>query len=667
VFDPVDPKTMYANTVGLFRSTDGGRTWGLVYPDPASVARIVMADDHAGERIVTREGRSPRISAMAIHPANSKLLYAGMTEGRGGAAALEMSADRGKTWKKAAELGSAARQIWVDRSGAVYVATANSIGVYRDGVWKAGAPAPGVTAFTDVSGGFAGGKLVVYAVAPGRLLVSEDSGATWRASALMPGAAPEMPAVATSLGHPSVAYVSYGYRRGYFGVAKTTDTGRTWELVWKEEKTIAPNVHDVWMARRFGPGWSGNPINLGVSPTDPSICYGTNYGATLKTADGGKSWYGMYSKQVPGGGFTTTGLDVTTCYGVHFDPFDAKRMFISYTDIGAFGSEDGGRSWESVTGTAPRPWVNTTYWMEFDPEVKGRVWAAMSGVHDLPRPKMWRRRSVTTYNGGVTVSDDGGRTWRVASGTLPGSAATHIVLDPKSPKNKRTLYMTAFGRGVFKSVDGGDNWTLKNNGIAGENPFAWRLARVGDGTLYLVVARRTEDGSFGNDGDGALYRSRDGAEKWERIALPKGVNGPNGIAVDPTDPRRLYLAAWGRTTAEGAVDGGIFLSTDGGASWKNVLQRDQHVYDVTIDPRDPKVLYACGFESSAWRSRDRGATWERIRGYNFKWGHRVVPDPRDARMIYVTTFGGSVWHGPADGDPRAVEDIVTPVAAHGRK
>jgi hypothetical protein len=85
------------------------------------------------------------------------------------------------------------------------------------------------------------------------------------------------------------------------------------------------------------------------------------------------------------------------------------------------------------------------------------------------------------------------------------------------------------------------------------------------------------------------------------------------------------------------------------------------------DPRDPKVLYGCGFENSAWRSRDRGATWERIRGYNFKWGHRVVPDPRDARMIYVTTFGGSVWHGPADGDPRAVEDIVTPVAAHGRK
>jgi len=86
---------------------------------------------------------------------------------------------------------------------------------------------------------------------------------------------------------------------------------------------------------------------------------------------------------------------------------------------------------------------------------------------------------------------------------------------------------------------------------------------------------------------------------------------------------------------------------------------------VTIDPRDPRVLYICGFDAAAYRSEDRGRTWRRIKGYNFKWGHRVVPDPINREMIYVTTFGGSVWHGPASGDPRAVEDIVTPVAISG--
>ena len=661
-FDPSDPKTMYAYAMGLFRSKDSGRTWILVYPDPAAVKSIVMPDDHAGERMVLKEGRASRMSAFAIHPGDSKKLYAAMVEGRGGPATLQMSADSGKTWKKLADVPGGALKIWVDRAGNVYVAGRKSVGVFRDGVWKEGTPAP-VDSLRDVSAGFDGGKLVVWAVGQGAVLVSEDSGATWRKTEPQPGAAGNFPAVATSLNHPATAYVSYNYRAEGRGVARTTDMGKTWEFVWKERDQAAANMHDPWMYARFGGGWTGNPGMLGVAPNDPNICWGTTSGSAVKTADGGKNWYGVYAKQVPGGGVTTTGLDVTTNYGVHFDPFNPKRIFISYTDIGLFGSEDGGKSWQSVTRTAPRPWVNTTYWMEFDPEVKGRAWAVMSGVHDLPRPKMWRSSGVARYSGGVTVSDDGGLTWRVASDTLPPTAATHIVLDPKSPKDSRTLYVTGFGRGVFKSTDGGQTWALKNNGIAGKEPFAWRITRVADGTLYLVVARRSDNGSFGDDGDGAVYRSRDGAENWERLPLPKEVNGPNGLAVDPQDPSRLYLAAWGRDMREAAVDGGIYLSTDSGATWKNVLSHDQHVYDVTVDPRNLKTLYACGFSDSAWRSRDRGATWERIRGYNFKWGHRVVPDPSNPKMIYVTTFGGSVYYGPADGDPKSPEDIVTPAVS----
>jgi photosystem II stability/assembly factor-like uncharacterized protein len=191
-------------------------------------------------------------------------------------------------------------------------------------------------------------------------------------------------------------------------------------------------------------------------------------------------------------------------------------------------------------------------------------------------------------------------------------------------------------------------------------PFAWRLARDRNGILYLVVARRSEDGSFGNSGDGALYRSSDGAGHWERLQLPSGLNGPNGIAIDPDDSNRLYLAAWGRRVSGEALQGGVFLSTDRGANWRNVLSKDQHVYDVTIDPVNRSILYACGFESSAWRSADFGETWARVRGYNFKWGHRVIPDPNDPAKIFITTFGGSVWHGPATGDRNALEDIITP-------
>jgi hypothetical protein len=126
----------------------------------------------------------------------------------------------------------------------------------------------------------------------------------------------------------------------------------------------------------------------------------------------------------------------------------------------------------------------------------------------------------------------------------------------------------------------------------------------------------------------------------------------------------LYLAAWGRyklyAAGAPAPMGGVFLSVDGGAHWTNVLDTSRRIYDVTVDPRDPNLVYAAGFEASAWRSTDRGLTWRRIPGFNFKDAHRVIPDPNDPGKIYIATFGSSVWHGPVAGDPNAAEDIVSP-------
>ena len=660
VFDPVAPDTIYAYGIGLWRSTDAGATWSLVFPDPATITGILMPDDHASVTIYSSGRPAPRMTALAVDPSDSRTLYAAMD------GALHVSRDWGATWSRMESLPDGARQIYVDPASpaedrTIYVVGTRTVMVRQNGEWRHGPAPEGVASFTDASAGFPGEgqPLIVYGLTAWALWISEDGGASWRQTGLN-GA--QLRAVATSLDHPDRVYLSYsGLREGgatWFGVARSDDRGRNWRLVWKESNRTADNIREAWLSERFGPGWAGPPFNLGVAPKDPDVCYGTDYGRTMRTTDGGNTWQAVYSRRVDDAGWTSTGLDVTTCYGVHFDPFDARRIFITYTDIGLFRSEDGGRSWLSSIDGVPRRWWNTTYWIEFDPEVRGKVWGAMSRVHDLPRPKMWRTTSPSTYEGGVCVSEDGGRTWQASNEGMEPSAVTDILLDPESPPEARVLYAAAFGRGVYKSVDGGRTWTLKNQGIEGAEPFAWRLVRDREGTLYLIVARRTEDGSYNNPGDGALYRSRDGAENWTRIRLPEGVNGPNGLAIDPEDPQRLYLAAWGRRTPYGARDGGIFLSTDGGSTWRNVLSADQHIYDVTVDPRNG-VLYAAGFESSAWRSEDRGETWQRIRGFNFKWGHRVIPDPSDPEKIYITTFGGSVWHGPAKGDPEALEDIVT--------
>ena len=77
---------------------------------------------------------------------------------------------------------------------------------------------------------------------------------------------------------------------------------------------------------------------LAVSPSDPNRAWATDMGRTLYTNDGGKTWPAAYTRKLKDGSFASTGLDVTTSYGVHFDPFDPRHVFISYTDIGLFVS-----------------------------------------------------------------------------------------------------------------------------------------------------------------------------------------------------------------------------------------------------------------------------------------------------------------------------------------
>jgi photosystem II stability/assembly factor-like uncharacterized protein len=674
VFDPLDSNTIYAEGIGLWRSTNSGTTWDLVYPDPADVKTVDFSGDHAAEDILLKSGMPAKITALAVDPANSKVLYGSFRNQD--LSELRVSADRGKSWQPITKFRGLASRIDIDPRSSpeyrdLYVTTDQGIYVRSNGDWELRAYPNAINADQVALSFPNNARPVVYALAGSEVMVSEDGGSHWRASTL-PGSGAQLRAIAVAPANPSVAYVSFrnlaqglfGFGKKSFGLAKTTDRGKSWSLAWSESPDeSAANVSDGWITQFFGPGYGGSPLAIAIAPSDARVVYATDQGRILRSDDAGKNWNQIYTRRVSSNAFTGRGMESTTSYGVHFDPFDLQRMFISYTDIGLFRSENGGESWTtSVTG-APRAWWNTTYWITFDPQVRGRMWAAMSAVHDLPRPKMWQRKSPESYDGGVCISDDGGRTWRKSNEGMLPTAATHVLLDPSSPLSNRVLYVAGFGRGVYKSTDGGRTWSLKNTGIAETNPLAWRLARDSAGVLYLILARWSDDGSIGNNQDGALYRSSDHAEHWTRMRLPAGVNGPNGLAVDPRNARHLLLAAWARNTHP-AAGGGVYASEDGGLHWQSVLSQDQHIYDITVDLRNPRIVYAAGFQSSAWRSPDSGKTWKRIPGFNFKWAHRVVPDPRDIAQIYVTTFGSSVWHGPAIGDPEAVDEIATPSLAH---
>ena len=67
-FDPADPKTIYAGTGALWRSTDGGESWKLVYPKPSTIRGIRMNPDHADETIIAQPDPLGHVFALAIDP-----------------------------------------------------------------------------------------------------------------------------------------------------------------------------------------------------------------------------------------------------------------------------------------------------------------------------------------------------------------------------------------------------------------------------------------------------------------------------------------------------------------------------------------------------------------------------------------------------------------------
>ncbi len=695
--DPSQPDVVYASNTGLYRSEDKGLTWSLVFPAPSDITAERMVDDHAEQSFVTVSGLpGGRIGKVRVDPADSQHLILGVSPSRRPGGAMEgdgprvnilYSRDRGASWQSAAQVQGRGVQaivpgVWDGKSGEITVITDSHAARIEEATGKVELTAlPGRPVMADCGKDAQGS--VIYLLTDieeqggkpvGGVYVSRDRGRTWKPvnAAWFAGdwkagdRLPSFPALAVCQDSPSTVYLSCaqwydkpaGTPRRNFGILKTTDGGAAWDWVYRctNDSILSQNGPGGWMEKNYGPEWGEYPLSLGVCPSNADICYASDFGCTYRTADGGKTWEQVYADMLPDGSAATRGVNVTTCYGVHFDPFDPQHVFISYTDIAAFHSFDGGKSWLHSANGVPRRWINTCYWMTFDPEVKGRAWSVWGSGHDLPRPKMFRGGYFDRYVGGVAVSDDGCRTWKQSNAGMPeNTVCTDILLDPESKAESRVLYVCGFGKGVFKSVDGGANWTLMNNGL-GANLNAWRITRLPDGALFLLVARGLEGRQ---SVDGVLYKSVDGAQSWQTVALPTGYNAPNDLVYDPSNPARMYLSCWPWTDSTGVERcGGLLRTSDSGSSWEQAFVEDAHVYASAVDPDNPATVIINTFDSAAFRSDNGGDTWSRLPGYSFKWGHRPVFDPHHKGMLYLTTFGGSVYYGPATGVPGATEDIV---------
>ncbi len=678
VFDPADRHVIYALGVALWKSDNDGKTWKLLLPHPDKVLGYEEASDEGESVLLNSEiaeagsKEFPVPSLMVIDPGHRSHMYAAI------GTSLYGTQDSGATWSRQDVLpqGISAMVLVPAAPGrAEKVLMGGS-----DGIWMATGKDPrrllpaGPAKIGVVAMEVVGDQVLAMAWTADHRLVSaqinpEQPGTPAWTELLLPGKPESIWAIGMSDDGKTI-YASFSQMAvgGEMadGIMKSDDAGAHWKVVLSKGLHGARNLKGGWIEADLESDWSEAAKGLAVAPHHPDVVYGTDMGEVYRSVDGGAEWETLYSHTAAGGGAVTSGLDVTTSWGVWFDPFSARRVLLGNTDIGLTRSEDGGKSWWSARADVPAQDRNTTYAMVFDPGVKGLVWAAMSGTHDLPRPRMWRHRSPQTFTGAVMMSTDGGLHWVAQTEGMPPAAVTDLLMDSKSPVGARVFYAAALGRGVFLSMDNGRTWKQRNEGIGGAEPFCWRLEMGPDRSVYVVVARRAERTGLTSAGGGALYRLAEGSAEWKSVPLPEGVNGPTSLIVDPRDARHLTLSAWCVPTGQYGEGGGIYESRDGGANWKALLTVDQHVSTVTRNPANADELYAAGYESSIWHSTDNGAHWRRVPGYNFKAGTKVVPDPRHPGMVYVNTFGGGLWYGSLDGTA-GVEDIATPVAAVGTR
>lgn len=457
---------------------------------------------------------------------------------------------------------------------------------------------------------------IVYAGLQGGFVLrrSVDGGATWfNASRGIPAVG--VWSIQVDRAHPDVLYAGTAGAGGF----KSTDGGATWQamplpsIVWalaidpRDSSVVyaGTNGDGVWRSSDGGASFTpvgvpGNGVVLvvAVDPGRSDVVYaGTAGGGVAVSRDGGRT-------------FTAAGLDgsLALSLAVRAD----GQVFAGTGNRGVHMSGSYGAVWTPVAA----PHLNAihaqnVYALEVDPANPARIVAA-------------------TNDGGLIGSADGGLSWGPVGTGFTSRAARRITFDPA---DARRLYVGSFnGGGLQVSEDGGATWTPRRFGSA--SVYVWSTA----------VNRASGEVYAGTVADG-LWRSRDRAATFARVG-PATLTNARAVAADG---ERLLVG--GRL--------GVHRSVDGGVTWTQPLTVD--IGNLTVDPRNPNLVYAAAQTAGVLRSTDGGATFAPINtgltNLRTSRGNGVLVDPRDSTRLYLGTEGGGVFTS-ADGGAtwRAVND-----------
>ena len=334
-------------------------------------------------------------------------------------------------------------------------------------------------------------------------------------------------------------------------------------------------------------------------------------------------------------------------------PGQPNVFYIAANNGGVWKSTDAGRVWKPI----------------FDDQATGSIGALAVALSDpriiyvgsgegLQRPDL-------SVGDGIYKSTDSGQSWQhlgLSEGLHDAQQISAIIVDPHDSKR---VFAAVLGhpygpnaeRGVFRSIDGGATW--QNVLYKDENTGAVDLAFDPSNaqTVYAVLwaARQApwEIGeSFKGPGSG-LFKSTDGGSTWQPLTggLPTVAQGLGriGIAIAPSDPRRMYALV-------DAKEGGVYRSDNAGANWQRV-NHEERVWGrgsdfacVRVDPKDKDVIYIAN--TSTYRSMDGGASFTAIKGapggddYHTIW---INPDDPSIILLAsdqgatISVNGGETW------------------------
>lgn len=220
----------------------------------------------------------------------------------------------------------------------------------------------------------------------------------------------------------------------------------------------------------------------------------------------------------------------------------------------------------------------------------------------------------------ISRSDDGGAHWQGMNTEkvvfphittyMPPLAkrVLEIVADPVDPMD---MYAAIEVGGLLASRDGGEHWESITHGLYVRNNtldlHAVQVSSAAPGSVYIATQI-------------AMFRSRDRGHRWEHVQVEEMFPGGSycrDLVVAPDDPHVLYLAAGagGGGAPRGTPEAGaLFRSRDVGETWERVDIGDtppSRMAVVAIDQARPARIYCCAREGQLYGSHDGGKTWQK--------------------------------------------------------